>query len=218
MADAEKLNIGQIITGQGQQRDAIHIAVVPMKVQEPRGRGLYAGTRVKLARGKVDVVRVWDEDEDPEDTCIGIIDPFINTGWNKPVSDGDEIWVFLFPGTITSLRHDWTHPKIPYEVPAKPEGCNLGEEQLVRWTALRLDGKVKDHSDKWMQEYCDSIEEDVSDIMDAAYDAIHHGDYYSKGSKFESMSLPGEFWDHYYVLTGENVPDNERHSFFSCSC
>lgn len=218
MADAEKLNIGQIITGQGQQRDAIHIAVVPMKVQDPNGRGLYAGMRVKLARGKVDTVRSWDEDEDPEDACIGIVDPFIKTSWDSRINEGEEVWVFLFPGTITSLRHDWTHPRIPHEAPPKPEGCGLTEAQLVRWTEMRLEGKVKIHSDKWMQEYCDSIDEDVKDIMDAAYDAVHHGGYYSKGGKFGGMHLPGEFWDHYYVLTGENVPDKGRMSFFSCGC
>lgn len=216
MADAERLNIGQIITGQGQQRDAIHVAVVPMTVGATRYGYLYRSERVKLQRGSIDKIVRFDDENDDESKCIGIIDPYL--GDDAGVREGETVWVFLKPGTITSLRHDWTHPQLPHEAPPSTPESNLTREQIARWTELRLEGRVTKQSDQWMQEYCDRIDEDVADIMEAANDAVHHGGYYSKGGKFEGMSLPEEFWDHYYVLTGENVPEKERHSFFSCSC
>jgi hypothetical protein len=61
-------------------RDAIHIAVLPM---------------LALA-----------EMQPGQHTTHGVVDPFLT----EPVQPGQRYWLFLWPGSITSLRHVWEHP------------------------------------------------------------------------------------------------------------
>jgi hypothetical protein len=81
------MKLGEIITGD-EKRDAIHIAVAPVTASVK----LYPGERVGV-----------DGKNLPH---VGIVDPFLN----GPVLPGQKFWLFLFPNTVTSLRHEWTHP------------------------------------------------------------------------------------------------------------
>lgn len=98
-----ELGIGKLVENDGQGRDAIHVAVVPV-IAAVR---LRPGCRVGL-----------DEDGRAEISetrhCIGIVDPFLEE-W---VEEGQKFWLFLYPGTITSLRHVWTHPAFKPKVPS----------------------------------------------------------------------------------------------------
>jgi hypothetical protein len=72
-------------------RDAIHVAVAPVIASTI----LQPGEHVGYHNGKSDKTM----------PAIGIVDPFLT----EPVQKDEKFWLFLYPGSITSLRHVWTH-------------------------------------------------------------------------------------------------------------
>lgn len=86
---------GKVIPdGENPGRDAVHVAVAPVTLEHD----MSPGTHVALSDGG----KVYEVVEGG----IGIVDPFIRDNLKK----GDRCYVFLYPGTITGLRHVWVHP------------------------------------------------------------------------------------------------------------
>jgi hypothetical protein len=78
------------------RRDAIHVAVAAVTAAVR----LVAGQHVGLVQeANLELVG-------PCDRNIGIVDPFLPGA----VEPGQRFWLVLYPGTITGLRHVWTHP------------------------------------------------------------------------------------------------------------
>lgn len=77
-------------------RDAIHVAVLPAIA----GEVLAAGERVLLRDGRAF--------EASPAAWVGVVDPFIV----GTVDKGERFWLFMLPGTVQGLRHDWTHPAV----------------------------------------------------------------------------------------------------------
>jgi hypothetical protein len=97
MSDVTTWKIGKIldILDKDAQRDAIHIAVIPVEAAMELSPGMHVGLDgLDRATPLVDT--------------IGIVDPYLD----DTVLPGERFFVFLYPGTITSLRHEWTHPAI----------------------------------------------------------------------------------------------------------
>ena len=94
----EIVRLGQLL-GSREQRDAIHVAVLPC---ETLGETLEPGQHVSIHHG------CRASSSLPH---IGIVDPFLT----HSVGPKHRFYVMLYPNTITSLRHEWTHPAIDGE-------------------------------------------------------------------------------------------------------
>jgi hypothetical protein len=102
MAQQYTPNIGELCTDDA-RRDAIHFAVAPVEAATDLRPGEYVG----VTQGRAS----------PHATPVGIVDPF----FQGQVKKGQRFWLFLYPNTITSLRHVWTHPAFSPSPPVKGE-------------------------------------------------------------------------------------------------
>lgn len=176
MAEDTTGMLGKVLK-EHQDRDAIHVAVISVVA----GKLLCPGDHVNII--DIDTMTVGQSILQP----IGIIDPFLK----DTVKKGDICWLFLYPNTITSLKHKWTHPAFS-EAP----------------------DTSKVISEKWMKDYGFSLGLSKSELMNAADDYIKHGNYLChRGPRFESETIPDEFWNHYEVLTETLVEHSKRGSF-----
>ena len=189
--------LGTIIK-EGQGRDAIHLAVEPIEAAEK----LHPGQDVGIVDGKATA---------KTEKLLGIVDPFIK----GIVQAGDHFWLVVYPRTITSLRHVWSHPEFVETQPA-------------------LDNKAD--SEAWLKNFCKSA--DGPDYETVINTIIHgriklegyedEGDNYGYGlydgekllfvGNDAHASLPPEFWDHIEIVTGKKISPDNRPEYFSCSC
>lgn len=191
--------IGKLLNGP-EERDCIHIAIMAAQATED----LRPGDEVGLAYGTTNQIRSMDSVYDLP--AIGIVDPFyglkkmVGDKWVKrwQVEKGQWCWVFLFPGSITGLRHNWTHPAIDNVQAPK----NESEEWLRRF------------ADKWNFDYSEMVYESQTE----------EGYVVARGIDLHSRDelAPGDedlFWKHMEALTGKKFGEEHRLEFgWSCSC
>lgn len=176
------LHLGRIIIHTTAARDAIHIAVAPVVAANL----LPPAAHVGLITQGGDVLAT-----NTASRKIGVVDPFLRNA----VKAGERFWLFLYPNTITALRHEWVHPDFPAE-----DRTVAAKDWVRHFAEHRADGLSYD------------------EIMAAAKDYLATGAYLIEGGRFEGIYVDDEFWQHYEVITGEKVPKDDRGSFFSCSC
>lgn len=117
-------NVGSL-AGEDARRDAIHVAVAPVVAAGP----LDPGDHVWLD----DHGEATKGDGRRSASTIGVVDPFLDS----VVLKGERFWVCLYPGTVTSLRHVWSHPaftaKVPRRVgPTAPAGYTEDRDVLLK--------------------------------------------------------------------------------------
>ena len=162
-------------------RDAIHLAVEPCVAGEP----LQPGQHIGITQG-----HAYKED------CkmLGIVDPFLK----NPVGTGERFLMILYPRTITSLRHVWTHPDFLDANP--PTG---DKKASVLW--LRM----------WCETHdCPSYDIVIKRIRDGDFE----GDRFYFDGRDAHDSIPDLFWDHAEVVVGREIQKADRTEEFSCSC
>lgn len=162
--------LGTVLDGM-QERDAVHIAVMCVKAVSTLTSGQHIGI------------------DGTSNNPIGIVDPFLH----EDVKKDQWFWLFLYPKTITGLKHNWTHPAVDRNL-------------------------EKDSAEEWLRKYADEIDTGFKSLVQAANDYIEYGDYFVEGGKFESLGLDPRFWEMYEIYTGKTVDDDKKHNFFSCSC
>lgn len=162
-------------------RDAIHVAVEPCKA----GELLHAGQHVKLLNGGFAHAPFMMED------CVGIVDPFLRT----PVQPGQWFWMLLYPRTITSLRHVWSHPAFEDKEPAAPD---------------------KAESEAWLRDFCDNYDAPDYDHLIEAASGYDGDEYLLIDGQDASGDIPDEVWYHLEIVMGTRF--KTRAKYFSCSC
>lgn len=180
MSDQSKLGLGHIITTH-QERDAIHVAVAPVVA----GQTLTPGEHVGITADKAY----------PTGKKIGVVDPFLK----RDVPPGAVFWLFLYPGSITSLRHEWAHPAFTANAPTLP----------------------KSDSEKWMRNWAErNIQYGYGyaeiDAEGKYKFALQMGHDMSVGpNESAADEVNSEWWNHWEELTGEK---GQRDEYFSCGC
>jgi len=163
------------------ERDAVHIAIVPMVAAED----LTAGQKVYVVDGEKAVAT-------PPATAIGVVDPFLSAGARK----GERFWLCLYPGSITSLRHDWTHPAFTPQESAKASSL------------------------KWLEGFAKVIDYELSVFL-GKMDEFYCSDRDRFSTYGESMNDLEASWPeicfHYSNISGNKI-DPGHYVSFSCSC
>lgn len=175
--------LGKTIT-ENEKRDAIHLAVEPAIA----GEVLYPGQHIAIKGGSA--IRA------PSSEAVGIVDPFLDSR----VFPGDRFWLVVYPRTITSLRHVWTHPA--FDDAPEPQ-------------------TEKEISERWLRNYVATndvpgYEQIVALALVGPADDCD--DYLLVRGSNAYADIPPEFWDHIEVVTGQKIPEDRRPSYFSCSC
>lgn len=198
--------IGKLITGPA-NRDAIHVAVAPVIAAEPLMPGMWIGF---AKEGDCELVRAYIEGVPGRESRIGIVDPFML----EHVPLGGRFWMFLIPGSIVSLRHDWTHPKF------------ANEENPSGFRSPVLD---KAASEEWLRSFCAksdcppyeiviaaAVGDPVEEVGNYGRAYENDGEYLYFNGREAHSKIPNEFWGHVESVTGKKCVLRPR--FFSFSC
>ncbi len=188
------VKIGQLITGDA-QRDAIHVAIAPVVA----GETLLAGQHVRIdGAGKCyRCVEGTAAKECFHIKTIGIVDPYLTVR----VLPGERFYLFLYPNTVTSLRHEWTHPAFG------PESEEAARERLQAFAvSLRRGQRDEERDADWV----------ISTLRDTLKGDSYVGDYDDQAA-FNGQS--DALWNDYEIVTGDRVPREKREDvYFSCNC
>lgn len=183
---SEDLKLGSIIE-EPQNRDAVHIAVAPVFA----GEDLRPGGKVFVGQDG-EMFRIGLSGSKP----IGVVDPYLRTGPKK----GQQFWLFLYPGSITSLRHEWAHPA--FTVP---------ETEPVVAVDLKQKGE------KRLQELALEMGLSYADVISRLDEALTDGSVYVGQDADQDMwnSRREDLFDSYFLLTGKRI---DKETYFSCAC
>lgn len=190
MNDIALESIGKILE-QGQQRDAVHIAVAPAIA----GEKLNPGNHVRIWEGEAKAVRIGDRN------AVGIVDPYLKL----PVQPGQRFYVHLYPGSITSLRHEWTHPAFPPEKPLL---------QMTMDDAAFL-GEYAAHFDKTPEEMIEIARMHAAGDDDFGRTTLP---FDTPDEAYSSHADCRQFWEVFQRVTGIDPGERRGHSMFSCAC
>lgn len=178
------VKLGELIANPNQQRDAIHIAIAPVTAAVT----LFPGQRIGFIG--TDRERVSTK----ADELIGIVDPFLR----DPVYPGQRCFMFLFPNTVTGMRHHWDHPA--FATQATAVDTKFAEAKAV------------------IEAFADRVGESYEGVMEDARSFVKNGCYRCAGARWEGVWAGDEFWNAYEIVTGEKVPEDDRGGIYSCSC
>jgi hypothetical protein len=187
--------MGAVLPDDAGGRDAVHVAVISAIAyhsMEPGAHVSFIDVPTATTEGKAGVSPLGDEP-------IGIADPFIK----DRIKEGERFWLYLYPRTITGLRHQWTHPAFAddqgtvYGTPSQ----KLAAEEWIKNFVHRSD--------------CPGYEELMAGVARIADEG--GSDYFYVYESNTHGEIPDEFWVMAEIVLGRPIK-GKRPSYFSCSC
>jgi hypothetical protein len=193
--------MGMLLPDDAGGRDAVHVAVISAVADEK----VYPGQHVGLIDSGLSCCKdpcAGTNFGDP----LGIVDPFLR----EPVWPGSRFWLFIYPRTITGLKHVWTHPDLPE-------------------TVLTISPPVvgdKAASEQWLRDFCQTADcPSYETVMEAAATVAsggvvgnwHDGEFLHFDGIDAHGEIPPEFWYHVQVVLGKPIK-GRRATSFSCAC
>jgi len=123
------VKVGEILGDGPSFRDAIHVAICPMVA----GERLVPGQHVKIVNQKaVRAMRGFG--------AVGFVDPELE----KPVNKGQRFYLWIYQRTVTSLRHQWTHPAFPEPVISKTLMMKFAQRVTYGYVKKLIDAQRSD--------------------------------------------------------------------------
>lgn len=226
-----------MIHWQEEKRDAIHLGVEPVEAGEHLNPSEHIGIGPDgKAYSTVDS-RVYSNIK-----ALGIADPFLT----RSINPGEKFWLVVYPRQITSLRHCWEHPDFDSNEQKVLDISEVTSEDLMQEIQRRLgveyepveavavhtspelpatpESRKESDAWEWINNYANGLGLDTDELMDFAdmwVDARRRGswgEYLCKGGDLEGEYVSDEFWDNYDIVRDRSTNDDERGSFFTCSC
>ena len=160
------VKLGTLLTPEA-KRDAIHVAVAPVVA----GENLRPGEHVGVSPDGV---------ASGSRPFVGIVDPFLSVH----VKPGERFYLFLYQNTVTSLRHEWTHPAFGGAPPFK--SANEASDAYAE-------------SERWLRAYAEKKNEYTvgKSGKEAAYQEL------LEGLRTRSLHFNGNDLYGYYDLEGD---------------
>lgn len=143
--------LGQLI-GPEAQRDAIHIAIAPVTAAGNIQPGEHIGF---MDDGRVGIRAT---------VKLGIADPFLKVS----VREGERFYMFLYPQTVTGMRHEWSHPAFPNAVPFQDDESNRSLVAMAKRCGCSFN-MLMERLDLYAEGSCgpdDSIQEELNRFSD----------------------------------------------------
>lgn len=167
-------------------RDAIHVAVAPVVAGEHLDHGDHVGQLPDGTFGRNAKQK------------LGIVDPYQTVSIRK----GERFWLFLYPNTVTGMRHHWQHPAFT----DNPHPA---------------DRDSKEFSEAWLRQYAVrmNIYESPGEAFETLVKGLKSGELFAHGTDlhyFGDLDDPEELKEHAERYLGIKI-DWGRYSFH-CSC
>lgn len=177
---------GVILTEGEAYRDAIHIAVAPVKASQKLSPGQHIG-----------FVESDNETVGTVATHIGIVDPYLKVD----VEVGQHFYMFLYPRTITSLHHNWTHPAFDGPPPAPAQPVNMQQRR----------------SEEWLREFANRYDIGFEELVDNCVSG--EGCHFGNDIDYADFGANSELWMHIEIYSGTRLSVEHRlGTHFSCAC
>jgi hypothetical protein len=187
---SEQPRLGQLIVGEA-ERDAVHVAVVPVTAGIPLDPGTPVGIMADLA---------WPAPGTKNVESIGVVDPFLKA----PVKKGERFYLFLYPGSAIGLRHVYRHPVL--------DAALIRQETMEALNAPAVE---------YMRKCAKLIDMTYSDLTEALSKYVDYGETTDVNMDQSNNSMDIEWpklWAAWGVVTGSAMPKDPKEEPFNCKC